>query len=86
MASALALRFSLSFRLIRKRPELSVVLVPSTPMKEDRLSTSGSLSTASAKATCLSAMAENEIDCDASVMPWIRPVSCTGKKPLGTMT
>ena len=31
-------------------------------------------------------MAANEIDCGASVMPWITPVSCTGKKPLGTTT
>ena len=37
-------------RLIRMRPLLSVVLVPSTPMKEDRLATSGSLRIASASA------------------------------------
>ena len=30
-----------------------------------------------------SAMAAKEIDCGASEMPWMRPVSCTGKKPLG---
>ena len=27
----------------------------------------------------------NEIDCGASEMPWMSPVSCTGKKPLGMM-
>src|ERR1700743_520640 len=32
-------RSSLSFRLMRKRPLLRVVLVPSTPMKDDRLPT-----------------------------------------------
>ncbi|KWV86428.1 hypothetical protein PFLmoz3_03861 [Pseudomonas fluorescens] len=29
-------------------------------------------------------MAAKEIDCGASEIPWITPVSCTGKKPLGT--
>ena len=28
-------------------------------------------------------MAGNDIDCAASEMPWMTPVSCTGKKPLG---
>ena len=37
----------------------------------------------SASACWRSAIAANEIDCGASVMPWIRPVSWTGKKPLG---
>ena len=31
-----------------------------------------------------SAMAANDTDLGASVMPWMTPVSCTGKKPLGT--
>jgi hypothetical protein len=30
------------------------------------------------------AIAGNEIACDASEMPWITPVSWTGKKPFGT--
>ncbi len=42
MVSTLS-RSLLSFRLMRKRPLLSVALVPSTPMKEERLSTSGIL-------------------------------------------
>ena len=25
----------------------------------------------------------NDADCGASEMPWMRPVSCCGKKPLG---
>ena len=37
-----ALRSSSGLRLIWMRPLLSVVLVPSMPMKEDRLSTAGS--------------------------------------------
>ena len=28
-------------------------------------------------------MPSKEMDCDACEMPWITPVSCTGKKPLG---
>ncbi|MNT88516.1 hypothetical protein D3C72_2290910 [compost metagenome] len=66
------------------RPALSVVLVPSTPMNDDRLATAGSCITTLATASCLRAMAPNEVVCAASVMPWITPVSCTGKKPLGT--
>ena len=65
------------------RPLFNVVLVPSTPMNDDRLSTAGSCSTIFAISCCRSAIASNEIDCCASVMPWMTPVSCTGKKPLG---
>jgi hypothetical protein len=36
------LRTSSGFRLIWMRPEFSVVLVPSTPMNEEMLSTAGS--------------------------------------------
>ena len=39
---ALIFRVSSGFRLIRMRPLLSVVLVPSTPMKDERFSTAGS--------------------------------------------
>ena len=30
-----------------------------------------------------SAMAAKETDCGASEMPWMTPVSCTGKNPFG---
>ena len=39
---AVILRSSSGFRLIWMRPLLSVVLVPSMPMNEERLSTAGS--------------------------------------------
>ena len=39
---ALDLRLSCGFRLMSKRPELSVTLEPSTPMNDDRLTTSAS--------------------------------------------
>ena len=44
------------------RPLLSVTLVPSTPMKDDRLSTAGSCKITLARDCCRSAIAENEID------------------------
>ena len=37
-----------------------------------------------ASACCRSAIAGKEMVCGASEMPRITPVSCTGKKPLGT--
>ena len=49
------------------RPLLSVVLVPSTPINEERLVTAGSARILAASACWRSAIAENEIDCGASV-------------------
>ena len=66
------------------RPELSVVLVPSTPMKEETLSTAGSCRTMSTSFCWRWAMLAKLTVCGASLMPRITPVSCTGKKPLGT--
>ncbi len=77
------LRTSSGLRVIWMRPELSVVLVPSTPMKEEMLSTAGSASTTSTSFCCNAAMAGKLTVCGASLMPRITPVSCTGKKPLG---
>ena len=67
------------------RPLLSVVLVPSMPMKDDRLSTAGSLQNHLGERLLPLRHAGNETVCGASEMPRITPVSCTGKKPLGTM-
>ncbi len=85
-ASTVMPRSACGFRLISSRPAFSVVLVPSTPMKEDRLSTAGSCSTASASTCWRAAMAEKDVSCAASEIPWMTPVSCTGKKPLGIAT
>ncbi len=79
-------RASTGLRLISIRPLLSVMLVPSTPMKEDRLTMSGSLSSAWAMASWRRAISAYDTDCGASVMAWMRPVSCTGKNPLGMNT
>ena len=67
------------------RPLFSVVLTPSAPMNDDRLSTAGSLRMICASSFCFSVMAANEMDCDACEMPWITPVSCTGKESLGNL-
>ena len=67
------------------RPLLSVELVPSTPMNEERLTTAGSSRIRVASACCRSAMAVKEIDCGASVTAWMAALSCTGKKPFGTV-
>ena len=45
--------------------------------------TAGSASSTFAIACWLSSIASNEIEGDACVMPWMMPVSCVGKKPLG---
>ncbi len=80
---AMSSRSPLGFRLISMRPAFIVVLVPSTPMKADTLCTAGSFSTTSDTARCFCDIAWNEMLCEASVTPWITPVSCTGKKPFG---
>ena len=67
------------------RPLFSVVLVPSAPMKEERLSTAGSCRMTFASSCCALVMAAKEMDAGACEMPWMTPVSCTGKKPLGMM-
>ncbi len=84
MSEAWILRAASGFRLISMRPLFSVTLLPSTPMNDDRLATAGSCSTTLASACWRSAIAGNDTLCGASEMPWITPVSCTGKNPLGT--
>ncbi|MNL27816.1 hypothetical protein D3C87_1494330 [compost metagenome] len=77
-------RSALGLRLISMRPALSVVFVPSTPMNDETLATAGSCMITFCTASCLRPIAANEVVCEASVMAWITPVSCTGKKPFGT--
>jgi len=86
MISATPSRSPCGCRLISMRPLLSVVLLPSTPMKDDRLCTCGSAIATRASACWRSAMALKDTVCGASVTTWITPLSCTGKKPLGTVT
>ena len=67
------------------RPLLTVVLTPSTPMKDDRLCTAGSRRITSARRCWRRAMAAKDTVCGAWEMPRITPVSCTGKNPFGTI-
>ena len=60
---------------LRIRPLLSVVLMPSTPMNDDRLSTAGSLRITRARPVAAWPWRRMEIDCGASEMPRITPVS-----------
>ena len=76
-------RCASGLRLIDMRPLLMVVLVPSAPMNDDRLSTAGSASMTRASCCCFAAMALELMVGGACEMPWMTPVSCTGKKPLG---
>ena len=85
ISTALTCRSSSGFKLIWMRPLLIVVLVPSTPMKDDRLAIAGSCRSTWASACWRAAMAAKDTVCGASEMPRMTPVSCTGKKPLGTM-
>ncbi|CFN16862.1 Uncharacterised protein [Bordetella pertussis] len=66
------------------RPLFSVGLLPSTPMNEDTAATSGSCTMMRAASCWRCDMAANEMVCGACVMAWISPLSCCGKKPLGT--
>ena len=66
------------------RPVFGVRLVPSTPMNEARFSTAGSFKITAASSLCRRSMAAKEMLCGAWEIPRICPVSCTGKKPLGT--
>ena len=65
------------------RPLLSVLLMPSIPMNDDRLSTAGFSRTTSASCCWRFAMAAKDTDCGASEIPRMTPVSCDGKKPFG---
>ena len=72
--------------MIWMRPLFMVVFTPSTPMNEVRFSTAGSLQDDLGQFLLpLATMAGNEMVSGACEMPRIAPVSCTGKKPLGTM-
>ena len=83
-SAAPARRCASGTSVICSRPALSVVFAPSTPMNEATLCTAGSCRMRAASARWCSAIAANDVDCAASVMPWSWPVSCSGKKPLGT--
>ena len=71
--------------MIWMRPLFMVVFTPSAPMNEVRFSTAGSWRITWTSRCCSLDMAGNETVSGACEMPRMAPVSCTGKKPLGTM-
>jgi hypothetical protein len=79
------LRWLSGFKLIDILPLFVVVFVPSAPINDERLSTAGSARTAFVSSSCFSAIAFEPIVGGACDMPWMTPVSCTGKNPLGMM-
>ena len=66
---ALILRSSSGLRLIRMRPLFRVVLVPSMPMKEERLSTAGSFRITLASCCWSVDISGNDTVCAASETP-----------------
>ena len=76
-------RSSSGLRLMEMRPLFRVVLMPSAPMKEDRLSTAGSCRMMLRQFLLLLGHRGERDGLRACEMPWITPVSCTGKNPLG---
>ena len=66
------------------RPLLTVEAPMPEPMNEAIVATAGSARTIRATRCCNCFMAMKEISWAASVVPKMMPVSCCGKKPLGT--
>ncbi len=60
--------------------------VPPPPANPTTVSTAGSLRTMSTNCCILALSAAKEMSCSACTDPPTRPVSCCGKKPLGTIT
>jgi len=71
--------------VMERRPLFGVWFVPSAPMNDATEATSGSARTTSASARWRAIMLVKEASGGASDTPMMRPVSCWGKKPLGTM-
>ena len=65
-------------------PRLSDANPVLTPMVEPIPDTAGSDSSTSSTVASRARMASNEISGSATVTPWIRPVSCVGRKLFGT--
>ena len=77
-------RSSSGLRSMVRREVARLGLMPSTPTKNATRATAGSASSTSESSFCRRAMAAKDVSCGNSAMPWMTPVSCVGKKPLGT--
>ena len=62
-----------------------VLVTPLPPAKPITSPTAGSSFTMRTYCSIFCFIAGKEMSCEAWIMPMMRPVSCWGKKPLGTM-
>ena len=85
-AVTLDLRWSRGFRVILRWPALGVMLMALTPTTDTTPVTSGSVRMASAAASCRRTISLKETSGPASSTAVTSPVSCSGRKPLGTTT
>ena len=74
------------FSWMNMRAVFSAELPPVEPTKPTTPDTPGSFWMIAASRVCRSAMAVKEMSWRASAWPKMKPVSCSGKKPLGMMT
>ena len=74
------------FSWMNMRAVFSAELPPVEPTKPTTPDTPGSLLDDRRELVWRSAMAAKEMSCRASAWPKMKPVSCSGKKPLGMMT
>ena len=86
MAVTPALRSSRGFKVIFRCPALGVGLSALTPTTETTPSTSASLRTTSTTLLCSRSISAKETSGPASMTAVMRPVSCDGRKPFGTIT
>jgi len=79
-----AVRVARGFKVIFRLAVLGVGFKVLTPTTETTPSTSGSLAILSAISFCKRSISANETSGPASMTAVTRPVSCSGRKPLGT--
>ena len=79
------LRCSRGFSVIFRWPALGVGLMALTPMIVTTPSTAGFLRIASVAAACRRSISAKETSGPPSSVAMMRPVSCCGRKPLGTI-
>ncbi len=85
ISATTALRSPRGRSVIDMRPALGVALSGLTPTTEITPVTSGSCRTRSEISFCSRCISANDTSVPASVTAVIRPVSCSGRKPFGTM-
>ncbi len=81
-SSAVMRRTRTSLSVMKQLPVLAVLRPP--PVNAITFSTAGSSLTTLARRATRPAIACDEVDWSARIEPVSRPVSCCGKKPLGT--